>query len=131
MSTQYVIFALIDFSFYSDGDCFELGRQSYLSGDYYHTMLWMNEALSRHERGPNPTVELFDILEYLAFSTYKQGNVKKALQLTNRLLDIIPDHKRALGNKIFYEKALDEERRGTRGELGSFPVEHSVKKVKE
>ncbi|RXG58866.1 Prolyl 4-hydroxylase subunit alpha-1 [Armadillidium vulgare] len=110
------------------GDCFELGRQSYNIGDFYHTVLWMNEALNRYERETNATADLFDILEYLAFSTYKQGNVKKALQLTNRLLDINPEHKRALGNKVFYEKAIDEETSVLRGESGSVPVDEAVKK---
>jgi prolyl 4-hydroxylase len=55
------------------GDCFELGRQSYNNGDYYHTVLWMTEALGRYEEEYNKTTTKSDILEYLAFSTYKQG----------------------------------------------------------
>lgn len=54
-------------------DCFELGRQSYNNEDYYHTLLWMREADARLGREVNQTVERSDILEYLAFSTYKQG----------------------------------------------------------
>jgi prolyl 4-hydroxylase len=57
----------------SAADCFELGRQSYNNGDYYHTQLWMREADSRLKRETNVTVDRSDILEYLAFSTYKQG----------------------------------------------------------
>ena len=26
-------------------DCFEIGRQTYNNGDYYHTNIWMEEAL--------------------------------------------------------------------------------------
>ncbi len=26
-------------------DCFELGRQTYNNGDYYHTNIWMEQAL--------------------------------------------------------------------------------------
>lgn len=54
-------------------DCFELGRQSYNNGDYYHTQLWMKEAEERLKREANETIEHSDILEYLAFSTYKEG----------------------------------------------------------
>lgn len=54
-------------------DCFELGRQSYNNGDYYHTQLWMKEAEERLKREANETVDLSDVLEYLAFSTYKEG----------------------------------------------------------
>lgn len=35
------------------------------------------------------------------------GNLLLALELTNKLLDIEPAHQRALGNKQYYEKALD------------------------
>ncbi|XP_042233562.1 prolyl 4-hydroxylase subunit alpha-1-like [Homarus americanus] len=87
-------------------DCFELGRQSYNTGDHYHTMLWMNEALKRQEMESNKTVDHADILEYLAFSTYMQGNVRQALKLTNELLAERPNHQRAQGNKIYYEEAL-------------------------
>ena len=55
------------------GDCFELGRQTYNSGDHYHTVLWMQEALKRFHEEDVPTVAREDILEYLAFSTYMQG----------------------------------------------------------
>lgn len=57
----------------SADDCFELGRQSYNNGDYYHTLLWMREADARLGVEMNETVKRSDILEYLAFSTYKQG----------------------------------------------------------
>jgi prolyl 4-hydroxylase len=55
------------------GDCWELGRQSYINGDHYHTVLWMGEALNKLEEESNKTAARKDILEYLAFSTYKQG----------------------------------------------------------
>lgn len=56
------------------GDCFELGRQSYLNGDFYHTVLWMQEAMDQLSKGNNDTTDKADILEYLAFSVYKQGS---------------------------------------------------------
>lgn len=56
-------------------DCFEMGRQSYLNKDYYHTSLWMHEAMARLLNDVNQTASTSkaDILEYLAFSIYKQG----------------------------------------------------------
>lgn len=60
----------------SSDDCFELGRQSYVNRDYYHTVLWMNEAMTRMLEEPHNQTQSFtraDLLEYLAFSTYKQG----------------------------------------------------------
>ncbi|XP_066942422.1 prolyl 4-hydroxylase subunit alpha-1 isoform X1 [Macrobrachium rosenbergii] len=105
------------------GDCFELGRQSYNSGDHYHTTLWMNEALNRFETEGNKTVDRADILEYLAFSTYMQGNVRQALKLTNELLVDKPNHQRAYGNKIYYEEALQKQQAGRVRDGESMDVE--------
>jgi prolyl 4-hydroxylase len=55
------------------GDCFELGRQTYVNGDYFHTVLWMKEAMDLIRTETNTTTTKENILEYLAFSTYKQG----------------------------------------------------------
>ncbi|XP_018332040.1 prolyl 4-hydroxylase subunit alpha-1 [Agrilus planipennis] len=87
-------------------DCFELGRQSYNNGDFYHTQLWMTEADSRLGREKNETIDKSEILEYLAFSTFKLGDVPLALDLTNKLLEIYPNHPRAVNNKNYYESAL-------------------------
>lgn len=56
-------------------DCFEMGRQSYMSEDYYHTLLWMNEAMARLNNNTDEIMKVTkaDILEYLAFSVFKQG----------------------------------------------------------
>ncbi|XP_016951383.1 prolyl 4-hydroxylase subunit alpha-2 [Drosophila biarmipes] len=93
----------------SSDDCFELGRQSYVNNDYYHTVLWMNEAMARMLEEPTNHTQSFtkaDILEYLAFSTYKEGNIESALTMTNELLQLLPHHERANGNKRFYEKEI-------------------------
>lgn len=105
-------------------DCFELGRQSYMNHDYYHTVLWMEESLRKLERETNRTITKSDILEYLAFSTFKQGDTNLALSMTNELLELIPDHERAQGNKIYYEKELkvQEENQKMRGDDGSDQV---------
>ncbi len=56
-----------------------------------------------------------DVLEYLAFTYYTQGNLRRALKYTNELLKVDPAHPRALGNKVYYEDTLknqkDEEKR--------------------
>ncbi|KAH8363391.1 hypothetical protein KR084_009467 [Drosophila pseudotakahashii] len=93
----------------SSDDCFELGRQSYVNHDYYHTVLWMNEAMARMLEEPTNHTQSFtkaDVLEYLAFSTYKEGNIESALTMTNELLQLLPHHERANGNKRFYEKEI-------------------------
>ncbi|KAF6213916.1 hypothetical protein GE061_011641 [Apolygus lucorum] len=98
----------------SASDCFELGRQSYNSLDYHHTRLWMTEALARQEQelrqNSNKTeTPKWEILEYLAYSTYMEGNVKTALDMTNELLQLYPEHERAQGNKAYYISVIDKE----------------------
>ncbi|XP_012276583.1 prolyl 4-hydroxylase subunit alpha-2 [Orussus abietinus] len=126
------------------GDCFELGRQSYNNGDHYHTVLWMQEAMDRLQDEQNRTsVTKPDILEYLAFSTYMQGNVARALTMTNELLELVPSHPRALGNRVYYQDELEKKasqvrkKRGEDGEDSITPgqafaiVEEKIKSVEE
>lgn len=81
-------------------DCFELGRQSYVKEDFYHTVLWMQEALERINTTHYEKSDVkADILEYLAFATFRLGNLRHALKLTEDLLQIQPNHPRANGNK--------------------------------
>lgn len=136
-------------------DCFEMGRQSYINKDYYHTMLWMNEAIRRltnNDTSQTIDTSKADILEYLAFAIFKQGkhyshlfifyiykaeqqikiiafeyfigNVKSALEITDELLEIEPNHARAKGNKYYYEIELERKQkestdRQLRGDDGS------------
>lgn len=60
-----------------------MGRQSYNNEDYYHTVEWMTEALNRfsgdigfsnnYNQSEPEEVTKAEILEYLAFSTFKEG----------------------------------------------------------
>ncbi|XP_022200675.2 prolyl 4-hydroxylase subunit alpha-2-like [Nilaparvata lugens] len=91
----------------SSDDCFELGRHSYNGQDYYHAELWMSESLKRHNHEQNSAnLRRWEILEYLAYSTYMQGKVQSALQLTDELLAIIPTHQYALSNRTLYQAAI-------------------------
>lgn len=90
-------------------DCFELGRQSYNVGDHDHTAMWMRQALDAWAAEDEKTVDRADIYEYMAFSAYVQGNMRRALKLTDDLLQLQPDHPRAAGNKVYYENALKSE----------------------
>ena len=54
--------------------------------DYYHTVQWMQEALVQMEReGEDVIANMEDVLEYLSFSLFKQGNLKHALKYTEDL----------------------------------------------
>lgn len=125
----------------SAGDCFELGRQSYNNADYYHTVLWMQEAMDRLQEEHNRTTTTKpDILEYLAFSTYMQGNVARALSMTNELLELVPTHQRALGNRAYYQEEMQKKstqsrrKRGEDGQEDAIPADQpytvAEKKIK-
>ncbi|XP_003745760.1 prolyl 4-hydroxylase subunit alpha-1 [Galendromus occidentalis] len=111
-------------------DCFELGRQSYVKEDFYHTVLWMQEALERlNTTQYNPAEVEVDILEYLAFATFRLGNLRHALKLTDDLLSKRPDHPRASGNKRYYLSELGKNQSGEgRGDTKEAPVETHIKR---
>ncbi|VDM99496.1 unnamed protein product, partial [Onchocerca ochengi] len=71
--------------------------------------MWMQEARERVEKETIPTANLQDIIDYLAFSLYEQGNLKRALLLTDELYRMNPDHPRAEGNVREYEDLLKKE----------------------
>ncbi|KAJ1355034.1 Prolyl 4-hydroxylase subunit alpha-1 [Parelaphostrongylus tenuis] len=91
------------------GDCFEIARAAYNEGDYYHTILWMEEAKKRLEEESEPTADMRQVLEYLSYSMYKQGNLKHALKLIEQLYELDPNHPRAKGNIKWYEDLLAQE----------------------
>lgn len=51
-------------------DCFQLAKVAYSQSDYYHTILWMKEALNILDGETPKTIEKPIILDYLAYSTY-------------------------------------------------------------
>lgn len=56
------------------------------------------------------------------------GNIKSALEITNELLKLEPDHQRAKGNKNYYEKELDRKKQESpdrllRGDDGSVDLD--------
>lgn len=55
------------------------------------------------------------------------GKVRDALEMTNELLELAPNHERAAGNKRYYEKELAKEKttnedKRLRGDDGSTDV---------
>lgn len=99
-------------------DCFELGRLAYGNQDYYHTIMWMEQSLHIIATIGNRTQQEATIIDYLAYAVYMQGNIAKALELTERWLQIEPDHIRAQNNKKFYEQMLSEAEGKRKGDEG-------------
>ncbi|XP_038125634.1 prolyl 4-hydroxylase subunit alpha-1-like [Cyprinodon tularosa] len=93
-------------------DCFDLGRVAYAEVDYYHTELWMAQALKQLDRGERSgTVDAVAILDYLSYSVYQQGELERALDFTKRLLELDPSHQRANGNLKYFEYQLSKQRK--------------------
>lgn len=69
-------------------DCFELGKIAYTEADYYHTELWMEQALRQLDAGEESSIDKVLVLDYLSYAVYQQGDLEKALKLTRRLLEL-------------------------------------------
>lgn len=69
-------------------DCFELGKIAYSDADYYHTELWMVQALKQLDEGEESSVDIVTVLDYLSYSVYQQGELERALEYTKRLLTV-------------------------------------------
>lgn len=67
-------------------DCFELGKIAYSEVDYYHTELWMVQALRQLDDGEESSIDKVTVLDYLSYSIYQQGDIERALEYTKRLL---------------------------------------------
>ncbi|CAB1338041.1 unnamed protein product, partial [Coregonus sp. 'balchen'] len=92
-------------------DCFELGKIAYSDADYYHTELWMEQALKQLDGGEESNVDMVTILDYLSYSIYQQGELERALDYTKRLLKLDSAHQRANGNLKYFEYQLAKQKK--------------------
>ncbi|XP_012513092.1 PREDICTED: prolyl 4-hydroxylase subunit alpha-2 isoform X4 [Propithecus coquereli] len=94
-------------------DCFGMGRSAYNEGDYYHTVLWMEQVLKQLDAGEEAATAKSQVLDYLSYAVFQLGDLHRALELTRRLLSLDPSHERAGGNLRYFERLLEEEREKT------------------
>ncbi|XP_038564326.1 prolyl 4-hydroxylase subunit alpha-2 isoform X5 [Micropterus salmoides] len=87
-------------------DCFDMGKTAYNDADYYHAVLWMQQALKQLDAGEEAVVSKVDILDYLSYSVYQMGDLPRAIELTRRLVAIDSSHQRAGGNLRYFERLL-------------------------
>uniref|UniRef100_A0A3P8Q999 procollagen-proline 4-dioxygenase n=1 Tax=Astatotilapia calliptera TaxID=8154 RepID=A0A3P8Q999_ASTCA len=93
-------------------DCYDLGKVVYSEADYYHTELWMAQALRQLDQGETSrAVDAVTVLDYLSYSVYQQGELERALEFTRRLLDLDPTHQRANGNLKYFEYQLAKQKK--------------------
>lgn len=90
-------------------DCYELGKIAYSDVDYYHTELWMAQALKQLDQGEESTLDKVTVLDYLSYAIYQQGDLERALEYTKRLLELDPEHQRANGNLKYFQFQLDKQ----------------------
>lgn len=69
-------------------DCFGMGRSAYNEGDYYHTVLWMEQVLKQLDAGEEATVTKSLVLDYLSYAVFQLGDLHRAVELTRRLLSL-------------------------------------------
>jgi len=51
-------------------DCFRLGAVAYFNQDYYHTVMWVTEAINVWESEQQKTIDKSTLLDYLSYSLY-------------------------------------------------------------
>ncbi|XP_078401327.1 prolyl 4-hydroxylase subunit alpha-3 [Cetorhinus maximus] len=95
----------------SADDCFQIGKVAYDIGDYYHSVTWLEEAVTlfRQSIGIWNTEDqgnLEEALDHLAFSHYMTGNVGYAVTLSKELLRLDSNNRRIAKNILKYEKIL-------------------------
>ncbi|KAM9462495.1 prolyl 4-hydroxylase subunit alpha-1a isoform 2-T2 [Clarias gariepinus] len=109
-------------------DCFELGKIAYSEADYYHTELWMTQALRQLDEGEESSIDAVTVLDYLSYSIYQQGELEKALEQTKRLLKLDPAHQRANGNLKYFEYQLAKQRKAESERSGTGEKEKKQEK---
>uniref|UniRef100_A0A674B3V2 procollagen-proline 4-dioxygenase n=1 Tax=Salmo trutta TaxID=8032 RepID=A0A674B3V2_SALTR len=75
-------------------DCYDMGKTAYNEADYYHAVLWMQQALRQMDAGEEHVVSKADVLDYLSYSVYQMGDLPRAIELTRRLVrpkDYLPE----------------------------------------
>ncbi|MGH0181029.1 UNVERIFIED_CONTAM: hypothetical protein FKN15_005635 [Acipenser sinensis] len=92
-------------------DCYDMGKTAYNDHDYYHTVLWMQQALKQLDEGEEAVVSKPEVLDYLSYSVYQMGDLHRAIQLTRRLLAVEPTHQRGGANLRYFERLLGKEMR--------------------
>uniref|UniRef100_A0A8C7HAS2 procollagen-proline 4-dioxygenase n=1 Tax=Oncorhynchus kisutch TaxID=8019 RepID=A0A8C7HAS2_ONCKI len=90
-------------------DCYDMGKTAYNEADYYHAVLWMQQALRQMDAEEEHVVSKADVLDYLSYSVYQMGDLPRAIELTRRLVAIDSSHQRAGGNLRYFEKLLSKQ----------------------
>ncbi|XP_067996218.1 prolyl 4-hydroxylase subunit alpha-3 isoform X2 [Melanerpes formicivorus] len=96
----------------SAADCFHVGKVAYDTGDFYHSIPWLEEAaglfrLSYGRWHPEDGSSLEAALDHLAFSYFMAGNISQALSLSKEFLLYEPSNQRVVRNVAKYQELLE------------------------
>ncbi|NXP77309.1 P4HA3 hydroxylase, partial [Ramphastos sulfuratus] len=96
----------------SADDCFHMGKVAYDTGDFYHSIPWLEEAvglfrLSHGSWNPEDGSSLEAALDHLAFAYYRAGNISHALSLSKEFLHYEPSNQRVVRNVAKYQELLE------------------------
>ncbi|KAM7130424.1 LOW QUALITY PROTEIN: prolyl 4-hydroxylase subunit alpha-3 [Ciconia maguari] len=95
----------------SADDCFHVGKVAYDTGDYNHSIAWLEEAVGLFRLScswnPEDRSSLEDALDHLAFSYFMAGNISHALSLSREVLHYDPSNQRVVRNVAKYKKLLE------------------------
>ncbi|CAB3248038.1 unnamed protein product [Arctia plantaginis] len=84
-----------------------LGRTLFKDKDFEMAILWMKQAYRKYNEDNVPyRFTDINILEYISYGYYQQGETQKGLQWTQKILNIEPDHKKAKQSLKGYIKRL-------------------------
>uniref|UniRef100_A0A3Q0RGH4 Prolyl 4-hydroxylase subunit alpha-1 n=1 Tax=Amphilophus citrinellus TaxID=61819 RepID=A0A3Q0RGH4_AMPCI len=97
-------------------DCFELGKIAYSDADYYHTELWMAQALKQLDEGEDSTLDKVTVIDYLSYAIYQQGEMERAMDYTKRLIELDPEHPRGKSNLKYFEFQLEKQKKAAEEE---------------
>lgn len=94
-------------------DCFELGRIAFQNNQFPTAIQWLYKSLefatSKQEQDEDDYMLINDILEYMAFSAYKVGQIAYSAKLTQAWLERDPHNELALENLQYYLDELDQQ----------------------
>nr|CAB3264618.1 prolyl 4-hydroxylase subunit alpha-1-like [Phallusia mammillata] len=106
-------------------DCFDIGRTAYLEKDFYHCVLWMNEALLKDDL---KSLSKFDVLDHLAYCVAQQGNIQRAYEITSEMLELDPYHERIQSNHAYYRNQMGAHKKGDNGDDRSSQFSSALQK---
>jgi len=98
-----------------------VGQTAYKQGDFVSARQWLEVALQRHNSTAavtatmapaDPEAVLVAILDYLAYTAFKLGDLEGAIEASRRLLTVQPTHARVADNLRTYEYKLRHNKAG-------------------